>query len=112
MRGLDHRRDYCFGRVCEQGLSPEPHRRAPPQVSGAGGSGAGAGAGGSERASEGASEGASGAPLPAEQPTTLPSWPFELGEAGESCSATCARKGLVCDSEAQGRATYGAHGGV
>ena len=73
--------------------------------SGAGGSG-GSGAGGTRRR-ESESASASGVPLPAEQATTLPSWPFELGEAGESCSATCARKGLVCDSDSQGRATYG-----
>ena len=80
--------------------------------SGAGGSGAGGtrrreseSASASESASESAS--ASGVPLPAEQATTLASWPFELGEAGESCSATCARKGLVCDSDSQGRTTYG-----
>jgi hypothetical protein len=44
-------------------------------------------------------------PVPSE--TTLPSWPFEVGAAGASCAATCEGKGLVCDEERQGAATYG-----
>ena len=55
-----------------------------------------------------------------EADSTLPRWPFELGEPGESCAATCEKRGLVCDQEAQGATTYGRavafdalrHGGV
>lgn len=47
------------------------------------------------------------APAPLVSETTLPSWPFEVGATGVSCAAACGTKGLVCDEEEQGRATYG-----
>ena len=46
-------------------------------------------------------------PVPVVSETTLPSWPFEVGESGASCAATCERKRLVCDEERQASATYG-----
>ena len=46
-------------------------------------------------------------PEPVVSETTLPSWPFEVGAAGASCAKTCEGKGLVCDEETQGSATYG-----
>lgn len=46
-------------------------------------------------------------PVPAVSETTLPSWPFEVGESGASCAATCEGKRLVCDEERQASATYG-----
>ena len=46
-------------------------------------------------------------PVPVVSETTLPSWPFEVGESGASCAATCEGKRLVCDEERQASATYG-----